>query len=74
MFITIAPCNPVQTAVISVAVILHVIARVSVRLCSSIIFIQKKAPKIGAWSMPVYLLPNWFIIFVFDLILPMILY
>lgn len=74
MFITIAPANPVQTAVISVAVIRHVIARVSVRLCSSINFIQKKAPKIGAWSMPVYLFPNSITVFILNLIIPMILY
>ena len=58
MLITIAPSIPVHTAVTAVAVILQVIARVSVLLCVSINFIQKKAPKIGAWSMPVYLLPD----------------
>ncbi len=48
MFMTMAPASPVHMAVMIVAVILHVIARVSVRLCSSIIFIQKKAPLDGA--------------------------
>lgn len=55
MFMTMAPASPVHMAVIIVAVIRHVIARVSVRLCSSIIFVQKKAPRVGAWSMPSYL-------------------
>ena len=44
MLMTIAPANPVQIAVIIVAVILQVIARVSVRLCSSIFLSYKKSP------------------------------
>lgn len=51
-----APCIPVNAAVTNVAVIRQLAARVSVLLCVSINFIQKKAPKIGAWSVPVYLL------------------
>lgn len=58
MLITMAASIPAHTEVTAVAVILHVIARVSVLLCVSMNFIQKKAPKFGAWSMPVYLLPN----------------
>lgn len=55
MFMTMAPASPVHTAVIKVAVIRHVIARVSVLLCVSINFTQKKAPVVGARLMPVYL-------------------
>jgi len=44
----IAPLHPAQIAVINVAITLQHIARIIVRLCVSILSVQKKAPLDGA--------------------------